>query len=115
MRAAQTIIPNRTVALALTWDGARWPMGKLPPKARQFLAGRAKTPPVPTAKIFSKLFAADAIREIRICWVPRLKGGDEVLSASFAVPKNRRLGFTATKTVRLGDMLGVIYRRGSSN
>lgn len=111
MKSGRAIAPNRVVALALTWDGARWPVKKLPPKAQAFLVGRSKALPVPAAKELSKLFADDAIREIRICWVPRLRGGEEVLAAPFAVPGNKRLGFTVARITLLGDILGVIYRK----
>ena len=95
------------IALALTWDGARWPARTLPPKARAFLAG----PAVPSARKMAELFADDQVREIRVCWVPRLKGGSAVLSEPFQTPAGTRIGFQSVKTVRFGDILGVIYRR----
>jgi hypothetical protein len=49
------------------------------------------------------------VKELRICWVPRLKGGTDVLSVPF--PMEARIEFKATKTVVLDDMLGVIYLR----
>jgi len=110
MKRAQAKAPVRAIALALTWDGARWP-GKLPPKARAFLAGKSKSLSTPTTKELSRLFSTDEIREMRICWVPRLKGGREVLSEPLTVPGRKRLGFAAIKMIRLGDSLGVIYRR----
>jgi hypothetical protein len=97
------------IGLALTWDGARWPVRALPPKARSFL--ESATPRVPSAPKAAKLFADDQVREIRICWMPRLKGGTEVLSESFQTPSAMRIGFRMTKTIRFGDILGVIYRR----
>jgi hypothetical protein len=57
------------------------------------------------------LLAADEVKEIRVCWVPRLKGGDDVLSAPFASLSGKRLPFHATKTATIGDILAVIYRR----
>jgi len=99
------------IALALTWDGARWPIGKLPMKARTFLKGQSKSQSIPIAKKLSQLFRDDAIQEMRICWVPRLNGGKEVLTEPFAPPAGKRLGFIAVRTIRLGDILGVIYRR----
>jgi hypothetical protein len=99
------------IALALTWDGARWPVRSLPPKARAFLKG--PTFRSPSAGKMAKLFAEDWVREIRICRVPRLKGGTEVLADSFQTPTARRIGFRMTKTVRFDDILGVIYRRSS--
>ena len=95
----------KRVALALTWDGARFPIRSLPPKARGFL-GR---PAAPSAQKMTALFQADQVEELRICWVPRLKGGEDVLAAPF--PSKTRIGFKPAKTVALGDMLGVIYRR----
>jgi len=95
------------VALTLTWDGARWPARTLPPKARAFLAGAA----IPSAQKMAELLADDQVREIRVCWVPRLKGGGAVLSEPFQTPAGIRIGFQSVKTVRFGDVLGVIYRR----
>jgi hypothetical protein len=97
------------IALALTWDGARWPTASLPPKARAFL--RAKGFSAPTRGEAARLFASDAVSELRVCWVPRLKGGDDVLAGGFAAPKNKRVPFRAVKTSQFGDVLGVIYRR----
>jgi len=97
------------VALALTWDGARWPARTLPPKARAFLADQFGK--IPSAQKTTKLLAGDQIREIRICWVPRLKGGDEVLSEPFQTPAGKRISYQSVKSVRFGDILGVIYRR----
>jgi hypothetical protein len=100
-----------TVALALTWDGARWPVRTLPLTARAFLDAKPQAAPIPSSLTISQLFAADQIREIRICWVPRLKGGDDVLSDSFQIPGGKRMGFHPVKTIRFDDILGVIYRR----
>ena len=103
---------GRVIALALTWDGARWPIRALPPKARTFLAGRSRSAPAPSSRNIATLFADDQVREIRLCWVPCLKGGNEVLSESFETPAGKRVGFRSVKTVRFGDILGVVYRRG---
>jgi hypothetical protein len=92
----------------MTWDGARWPTRSLPPKARAFLAGRAGKTPTPQR--MAALFAANQVKEIRVCWVPRLKGGPDVLSEPFQAPAGKRLGFRSVKTVLFGDILGVIYR-----
>lgn len=100
-----------SVALALTWDGARWPARTLPPKARAFLAGKSRASAPPSARKVAQLFAADQIKEIRICWVPRLKGGNDVLAEPFPTPAGLRLGFQPVKTIPFGDILGVIYRR----
>jgi hypothetical protein len=100
------------VALALTWDGARWPARSLPPKARAFLSGRSRA--VLSGRETAELFADDQVNEIRICWVPRLKGGNAVLSEPFGTPRGTRLGFQPIKTVRFGDILGVVYRRYGS-
>jgi len=97
------------VALALTWDGARWPVASLPPKARAFL--RTKGFVSPTRREAARLLAADAVSELRLCWVPKLKGGDDVLAEVFAAPKGKRVPFRAVKTSQFGDVLGVVYRR----
>jgi len=101
------------VALALTWDGARWPARTLPPKARAFLTGPARSAAVPSTRKMAELFADDLVREIRVCWVPRLKGGNAVLSEPFQTPLGTRIGYRSVKTVRFGDILGVIYRRNN--
>ncbi len=100
------------IALALTWDGARWPVRSLPPKACAFLQfkGNKSRGEMPSARTAAELFAKDEVREIRICWVPLLKGGDAVLSGPF--PTATRIGFQSVRTVRFGDVLGVVYRRG---
>jgi hypothetical protein len=97
------------IALALTWDGARYPITSVPPKAQAFLRARGHVSP--SRREVTKLFADDQISEMRICWVPRLKGGDDVLANPFAAPNGRRIAFRAMKTVRFGDALGVVYRR----
>jgi hypothetical protein len=102
---------QQVVALALTWDGARWPVKSLPANARAFLAGKATGVSKPKVKELSQLFADDRIREIRICWVPRLKGGADVLSEAFAASGGKRVAFQLFRKVALQDMLGVIYRR----
>jgi hypothetical protein len=112
MKKGQTrAVPRRRISCALTWDGARWPIKKLPPKAQAFLAGKSKNLSIPTAREASWLFANDEIKEIRVCWIPQLKGGQGVLTEPFAVPAGKRLGFSATRITRLGDILGVIYQR----
>jgi hypothetical protein len=110
-RAGKKKSAPRVLALALTWDGARWPVRTLPPKARAFLAGGSRMAAAPSAREIATLFSGDQIGEIRICWVPRLKGGGEVLSEPFQTPLGTRIGFQSVKTVRFGDVLGVIYRR----
>jgi hypothetical protein len=104
-RAAQ----SKKVALALTWDGARWPVRALPQQARGFLAaeGHAR----PSRREMAALLAGEVIREMRICWVPRLKGGDEVMADPFQTLGGKRLSFRAGQIRRFGDILGVIYRR----
>jgi len=97
------------IALALTWDGSRWPAASLPPKARAFL--RANGYASPARREVAQLLAADAVSEMRLCWVPRLKGGDNVLADIFPAPKNKRVPFRAVKTTRFGDVLGVVYQR----
>ena len=97
------------IALALTWDGARWPRGSLPAKARGFLAAGGFS--APNRRAVAKLFAENSVSELRVCWVPRLKGGDDVLADVFRAPKGRRVAFRVVRTVRIGDVLGVVYRR----
>jgi len=111
MRRLKKITKPHVVALALTWDGARWPIKKLPSQARSFLLGRSKKPPTLTRRTLAALFAKDTIKEIRVCWVPQLKGGDEVLSEPFTAPSGKRLAFTATKIRHIEDTLGVVYQR----
>ncbi len=110
-RADKTQTKRHMIALALTWDGSRWPVKKLPPKARAFLKGKSGKALAATATQLSKLFANDEIKEIRICWIPRLKGGDDVMTKPFVPPQGKRLGFVASRGIRFGDILGVIYRR----
>lgn len=98
---------RQVVALALTWDGARWPVRLLPSKARAFLREGA----TPSARSLGKLFADDQVKELRICWVPALKGGGDVLAESFAPVDGKRLAFSGTKPKQFGDVLGVVYRR----
>jgi hypothetical protein len=109
--AGQKASSSRVIALALTWDGARWPVRTLPPKARAFLAGKLRNIPPSSCKKLAKFFAGDQVREIRVCWVPRLKGGGKVLSEPFQTPVGTRFGFQSVKTMRFGDILGVIYRK----
>ena len=99
------------IAVALTWDGARWPVWALPPKARAFLAGPARKPVSFKSGDLTRLFARDDVHEIRVCWAPRLKGGDDVPAMPFPTPGNKRISFQAVRQVRLGDYLGVVYRR----
>ncbi len=101
--------PVRVIALALTWDGVRWPVRTLSPKARAFLASHPRE--LPSARKMAALFAGDEVKEIRVCWVPRLKCGSGVLSAPFSTPSGTRLGFRATRMTGFGDVLGVVYRR----
>jgi hypothetical protein len=97
------------VAMALTWDGARWPSRTLPAKARAFLGGQGRR--MPSTRKMADLLAEGKIAELRICWVPRLKGGEEVLSLPFAASDGLRIPFRPIKTIRFGEILGVIYRR----
>jgi hypothetical protein len=98
---------KQSVSLALTWDGARWPIRRLPPKARAFLASTA----APSVLNVAQLFKDDQITELRICWIPCLKGGNDVLSAPFPVPEGRKIDFKPISTIPFGDILGVVYRR----
>jgi hypothetical protein len=93
------------VAAALSWDGARVPRRRLPRAAREFL-GAAKTLP---ARRLTALFAKNGVKEIRICWVPEMRGGP-ALAGPFSAPNEKRIAFRAVRTRRFGDVLGVVYR-----
>jgi len=60
----------------------------------------------------AELLRNDRVAELRVCWVPRLKGGSRALSEPFQTATGRRLAFKAERTVVIGDLLGVVYRRG---
>jgi hypothetical protein len=92
-----------TLGFALTWDGARWPANRLPKRARAFLA-----PSVSPARAAAAL-RAGKVGELRICWVPRLKGGTAVLCDPFVTPEGKRISFRIAKTVKFGEVLGVVY------
>jgi hypothetical protein len=103
--------PGSVVALALTWDGARWPRRSLSAAARAFLGDGAKK--IPGKAELAELFRDDEVKEIRVCWVPRLLGGEETLAAPFHTPDGLRINFRIARTRRMGDGLGVVYRRKS--
>ena len=100
---------KQVISLALTWDGVRWPTKSLPPKARAFLRAKSAKLTTVSAQKATELFSQDEVIECRICWVPRLQGGPHVLSEPFMTPSGKRLGFTARRMVRFGDVLGVVY------
>jgi hypothetical protein len=108
MKVPKKSAHGRVVALALTWDGSRWPVRSLPPAARAFLGRRAGRSP--SAAVLGQRLAGGEIRELRICWVPRLQGGDNVLAAPFVTPDGLRVRFRAARSRRIGDLLGVVYR-----
>jgi hypothetical protein len=115
-RSGKSTATKRVIALALTWDGARWPVRTLPPKARAFLragSSPASASSIPSAAEMAKFFAEDHIQEIRICWVPRLKGGVSALSTPFLAPTGKRITFRNARATRFGDFLGVVYRRST--
>jgi hypothetical protein len=97
------------IALALSWDGARQPLASLPAKARTFLQAKGFSAPTPRA--VAQLLAGDQVAEMRICWVPSVAGGENVLAEPFPAPGGRRVVFRAVKLSRFGDFLGVVYRR----
>jgi hypothetical protein len=103
--------PKQVIAAALTWDGVRLPVRSLPPKARAFLRGKSDDATLPSAKKTAELFSDEAIRELRICWVPQLRGGEAVLNEVLPAPGGKRIAFRTIKTIRFGDILGVVYRR----
>jgi len=92
-------------AAALTWDGARHPARRLPAPARAFLG------PVTPAKKLAALLAQGGPAELRICWVPRLRGGADVLVPPFATADGKRVAFRMVRTVSFGPVLGAVYRR----
>ena len=92
-------------AVALTWDGTRFPARRLPAKARAFLG--KSTPPAKLAA----LIAAQNLTELRICWVPRLRGGDDVLTAPFTTKDGKRIPFRLVRALLFGNVLGAVYRR----
>ena len=100
---------EEVVGVALTWDGARWPRRSLSAEARKFL-GEAEKETGDKAAL-GKLFGGDRVKEIRVCWVPRLRGGDEVLAGPHQAPDGLRLNFRVVRARRMGDLLGVVYRR----
>jgi len=102
---------KQVVALAMTWDGTRWPIKSLPSKARAFLRGKSAKLFTPTTRVLTKLFAQDQVRELRICWVSCLKGGRETLSEPFPVAAGKRIAFQAVKSAQFDGLLGVIYRK----
>jgi hypothetical protein len=110
MKRATRSKPGLKIALALTWDGSRWPRRSLPPKARAFLEAKGFT--TFSRREMTKLLPENRVGELRICWVPRLKGGADILADAFPAPNGRRIPFRAVKTLRFGDLLGVIYRPG---
>jgi hypothetical protein len=98
------------IALALTWDGARWPTAKLSRQAQAFL-GKGHLSPIRSRREITKFLGKNQVVEIRICWVPSLRGGDQVLSDPFVISSGKRLGFRVAKMRSFENVLGVIYRR----
>lgn len=90
---------------ALSWDGARLPPAKLPVKARAFLGE------IISAKKFAALLTKSGPLELRICWVPRLRGGTDLLVPPFATRDGRRVCFRLVRTIPFGSILGAVYRR----
>jgi len=91
-------------AAALSWDGARVPASKLPVKARAFLGT------ITARKKLAALLSDGAPVELRICWVPHLRGGPDVLVPPFSAKDGRRLAFRTIRTASFGPILGVVYR-----
>jgi hypothetical protein len=97
------------IGLALTWDGSRWPARSLPAKARAFLAGKDII--TSGRRAVARLMADDGVEEIRICWVPSLMGGDDVLTGPFSAKDGKRIPFKVAQTKLFGEICGVVYRR----
>lgn len=95
---------NRAAA-ALSWDGAQVSPTRLTAKARAFLG------PLTSAKKMAALLAVASPIELRICWVPRLRGGSNVLQPPFDTFDGKRVAFRTIRTVAFGEILGVVYRR----
>ncbi len=95
----------KRVAAALNWDGSRATARQLPVRARSFLG------PITSATRLAKTVALGEPLELRICWVPHLQGGPDVLVPPFATPDGKRLAFHTVRTVPFGPVLGVVYRR----
>jgi hypothetical protein len=93
------------VAAALHWDGSRATTRRLPARARSFLG------PITPAARLAKTLALGEPMELRICWVPELRGGPDVLVPSFSTPDGKRLVFHTVRTVPFGAVLGLVYRR----
>lgn len=114
MRSKRKTAPRaETISLALTWDGSRCPRVKLSRAARAFLKG-TESPRRKTSTALAAIFAGNGIQELRICWVPRLQGGDATLCVPFPTPHGLRMAFRIRSMVLLGDSLGVVYRRGGT-
>jgi hypothetical protein len=95
----------KRVAAALNWDGSRATTRQLPARARIFLG-----PVTPAARLAKTLVRGEPL-ELRICWLPRLQGGNDVLVPSFSTDDGKRIAFRILRTVSFGDVLGVVYRR----
>ena len=104
------------IALALTWDGARWPVRVAAAQsARAFLGGEGLARRLRGAR-WPRLFAADACQaKMRICWVPRLKGGDNVLADPFVHRRMAGASLSRVEDDAFGDVLGVVYRTGCAS
>jgi hypothetical protein len=113
-RTTRSAAPGDAIALALTWDGSRWPAKRLSAKARSFLADGSPKKSAYSAKTIAQLLTDDRVREIRLCWVPRLSGGDDVLTIPFTTPGGKRIGFRIARRAIFGEVLGVVYRRSGS-
>ena len=92
-------------AAALTWDGARHPARRLPARARTFLG------PVTPAKKLAAMLCGTGALELRICWIPRLRGGEDVLLPPFETSDGKRVAFKLVRTTSFGPLLGAVYRR----
>ena len=58
----------------------------------------------------ARLIATRKLSELRICWVPRLQGGKDVLTAPFISEDGKRLLFRLVRTFTFGEVLGAVYR-----
>jgi riboflavin biosynthesis pyrimidine reductase len=84
-------------------------MRALPAGVRKFL--RPSGVSAPSSAQVSRLLQNGELEEIRICWVPVLAGGDQVITLPFPTPRQMRINFRAVSLKQIGDILCAIYRR----
>ncbi len=80
-----------TLAWALSWDGARFDLGRVAPVALSFLT-KSQWPVLlhPARPEVDQALETGIIREFRIAWVPLINGGESICSERMLI---RRLAF----------------------